>query len=227
MLALIAIAVVSGCDGCKFMLYMFGDEYKTVQPQYKPGMEKKKLAVVVHAPHAVASDFPRLVDDVTAAVTAEFRRCVNEKASGLKGVELVDPRDIKVYKNNNLDWSIADRTKMGKALGADYVLFVCVVDFSTVVEGSGMLLFRGNLLADAKLYDVSLPKDKAMVWPKTTNESGSFTEVFPPYSPTADSDENTVRFMVINSFKTKLVRKFHKHKVRKDEDERPNPALAN
>jgi len=212
LLALLA-AGLGGCTQHAWWV-LGGSEYKTIQPECSD-LAGKKVAVVVYAAPKVRSGDPYVVREVAQIVIDRLRAKAGEK--GLKGVEVVDIGKVESFQDGHLRWDTMDRGELGKGLGADYVLFICIEAFSTRRYGD-YTVYQGALLADAKLYDASGPPRSREIWP-IGEQSGSFSVTHPPHAVTRMTDDDRfVRFPTIEIFAVKLVRKFHKHEVKRDED---------
>jgi hypothetical protein len=109
-----------------------------------------------------------------------------------------------------------EKTRLGAALGADYVLLVSLIQFTTREPGS-VNLFRGYIVSEASVYQTSLPERHARVWHCPTLRA-----TFPVQGPVGDAGDvsATIRYQVESIFVDRLVRKFHKHEVNEEDEER-------
>lgn len=199
---LAVLPLVSGCRGMRHLAYViFGGQEEQVKAEFR-GLSGKSVAVVIYCDRRVQFDYQDLPLTLSATVAEELRK--NVKPSGI-----VDPRRVVKYQDDNIHWDEMDRTELGKAFGADYVLFICLVEFSTREPGS-MNLYRGRITAECSVYRVSLPEREARVWGGQT-----VRVVHPEHDPTGLLRENdrAIRDVTEHLFAERLVKRFYDHKV--------------
>ena len=115
------------------------------------------------------------------------------------------------FQAQNLSWANLDRTEIGKHLGADYVLFVSLIEFSMREKGSADL-YRGRIAAEVNLYKTSMPEYHASVW-----HSSDIRVTFPEGKTSIRVDRNDIRVRIETQrrFVDQVAKKFYKHKVPK------------
>lgn len=209
-LCLVLAGILGGCHVVRWMAYMLspGGATRTVHAECD-ALAGSKVAVVVYPSYEVQSDYPSAGRDIAFALAKQLRDHV-------KGIELVHPDRVADYQRRHLDWEAEPKTELGKALSAEYVLFVSVIEFSTQ-EYADYNVFRGRLAGEARLYDVSRRESEALIWPGEKQGTGQFHVVFPPDRPVGSlsEDDRPIRYGTIRTFVQQLARKFYKHEVPK------------
>ena len=122
----VLMLLTSGCGTLMYYVWPFG---RTVTiPAAFDGFKNRSVAIVVFARESTQFEYPWAVMNLSAITSSRLR-------AGVKGVTTVDAQKITAYQRKNLHWVEMDRTALGKALKADFVLYVSLVEFSTVEEG--------------------------------------------------------------------------------------------
>lgn len=203
--AVLAMAlVVGGCNALGYLGYLVAPDNseRTVEPEFKdlPGT---KVAVVVFADQNVLYEYQSVPFEIASGIGYELSKNVQK-------VQIVDSQRVLKYQAENLEWDSQDRTAIGKALGADYVLHVSLVEFTTSEPGS-INLYRGRVTAEVKLYKVSMPEREACVksW---ENIRVSFPEQ--EVVGQMNEDDRGIRLATEKVFADVIAKKFYKHKVK-------------
>jgi len=200
---LLAAAGLTGCESMAYLLYVWwpGAREKKVAAQFAelPG---KSVVVVVYCDRGVQYEYPNVCLSLSSAVADEL-------AKNVKGLDVVDPRRVVKYQDGNIYWDEMDKTQLGKAFGADFVLFISLVEYGTREPGS-LNLYRGRINAQASLYKTSLDERKARLW-----RGKAIRVVYPEHDPTGLLRENdrSVRDKTEAIFADKLAKRFYDHKV--------------
>jgi len=121
----------------------------------------------------------------------------------------VDPARVIRYQDERLSWDAIEKTKLGRDLGADRVLYLALVEYTTREAGS-LQLFRGRIYAEAGLYDVALPESTARIW-----DCPEIRVAYPEQTPVGlpGEDDRSIRAETERHFAEALVRKFRKHEA--------------
>jgi hypothetical protein len=191
-----------GCEQGRYLTYLlFGGDTQDVKAEFN-GLSEKTVAVIVYADKSVQFEYADVQLSVSAIVTGEL-------AKHVKKVKVVDPRRIIKYQDENVYWDEKDKTELGKLFGADYVLFITLVEYSTREPGS-VNLYRGRITAQAGLYKVGLPERTARVW-----QDKDIRVLYPEHDPTGQPQENDreMRVKTEATFAEKLSKKFYDHKA--------------
>jgi len=197
--ALVLLLLTGGCGKLLYFFWPFGRTV-TIPAQFD-GLKNRSVAVVVFAPESTQFEYPWAVLNLSALTSARLR-------AGVKGITTIDPQKINAYQHKNRHWVEMDRTALGKALDADFVLYVSLVEFSTVEEGYVDLL-RGRINGEIKVYDCSKSEDVACVW-----TCDNIRVKFPKTATVRTArNEADIHSIIMVKFSEKLARKFHSYKV--------------
>jgi len=199
---LLAATSLAGCHLGKFLVYLVAPQTKKVAAEC-PKLPGRSVVIVVYCDRRVQYEYPNVCLSLSSAVAEELARNV-------KKLNVIDPRRVVRYQDGNIYWEEMDKTQLGKAFGADYILFLSLVEYGTREPGS-LNLYRGRINAQVSLYDVSMPERDARVW-----QARSLRAVYPEHSPAGvlRESDGAVRDKVERLFADKLAKKFYDHKVR-------------
>jgi len=192
-----------GCQPTGYLLYLFtpAAQAKTVEAEFH-GLEGRRVAVVIYADPRVQYDYPFARLTVATAVGSELR-------NRLKGVTVIEPAKIIKYQDQNTYWESMEKTELAKALGADYVLMISLMEYTTRELGSVDLL-RGRITAQCSVCQAGLAERESCVW-----RGKDIVIVYPPDRPAGAAGDNdtAIRVSTERLFAEELTRKFYKHKV--------------
>jgi len=203
MVLLVLAAILPGCDAMAYGLHLIAPEKQTetVKAQFK-GLAHSSVAIVIYADPAVQYEYPLVRHELSAAIADQFRKNV-------KNVEVIDPLRVIAYQDENIHWDALGKTELAKNLGADHILSIALVEYSTRDRGS-LNIYRGRITAQVRVYRASLPERDSCVW------SGKDIRVlYPPDAPMGQVGENdkVIRYRTNSVFARELVRKFYDHEV--------------
>jgi hypothetical protein len=198
---LLAATALTGCEAARYFTYLFAPGSDKVAAEFAelPG---KSVVIVVYCDKRVQYEYPDVCLSLSSAVAEQL-------AKNVKDVNVIDPRRVVKYQDGNIYWDELDKTQLGKAFGADFVLFISVVEYSTREPGS-LNLYRGRITAQVSLYKTSLPEREARIW-----RESSIRVVHPKHDPTSllRESDRSVRDKTEAIFADKLAKKFYDHKV--------------
>ncbi len=211
LVALLASSAVfiAGCDLTGWLLHAFAPPVpmKTVEAQFAdlPG---KTVAVVIFAGPEIQLDYNMAQLELTDIVGAELRRKV-------RNVTVVDAFRVIRYQAENIRWDAAPPEKLCEVFGADYVMLISLMEFSTREQGS-IYLARGRITAEVNIYKANLSSAGGgnPVW-----RTGPIYIVHPAESPLgipAGNDEE-IRIPTERLFAAELVKNFYKYKAPKEQ----------
>lgn len=203
---LVVLAVLPGCDLARYNAWLlFGEGAHVTVPAEFEGLKGKRVAVVVFA------DERTRYENYLAPLTLSME-VARELEQRVDGAKAVNPQRILRYQRENIDWDAADKTELGRLFDADYVLFIALVEYSTRELGS-VNLYRGRITAEASLWDTDLPEREARVW-----RESAVGVLFPEKDPVGQLgySDRQIRAVTERLFAEKLIRKFHKHKERRE-----------
>ena len=199
----VLMLLTSGCGTVMYFIWPFG---RTVTiPAEFDGLKNHSVAVVVFARESTQFEYPWAVMNLSAATSSRLR-------AGVRGVTTVAAQKITAYQCKNLHWVEMDRTALGKALDADFVLYISLVEFSTVEEGYVDLL-RGKVNGEVKVYDCSKSEADACVW-----TCDNIRVAFPKTATVRTvKNEADIRSVILVKFSEKLAKKFYSYKVDRED----------
>lgn len=198
------LAPLAGCNHAGYWLYLFMPEpTETIEAEFAQ-LDGHTVAVIVYANDAIQYSYPSASREVAAQVSVELQ-------AQLEDVTTIDPLIIHKYQQQNLHWDTMNKTELGEIFGADYVLFITLLEFSTREQGS-LHLFRGRLSAECAIYDVGQHEDDARDW-----DTSGISVKYPTNGPIGQmsDDDDAIRYRTISRFAQVLVRNFYEHKVPK------------
>jgi hypothetical protein len=180
---------------------------KTEEAEYKD-LPNKTVAVVAYVEPAILYDYPKLREQISNVMGYQLTKNVDK-------VKAVPGERVTRFQDDHADWEGMDKTALGKKLGADFVLNISVITFSTLEPGS-TYLHRGYLTAQVTLHKCSLPEKEACVW------NGGEIQIKYPEKDTnmgdLNGDDREIRNQTILAFAELLAKKFYKHKLPKDDE---------
>jgi hypothetical protein len=195
--------LTSGCGTVMYFVWPWG---RTVTvPAKFDGMKNQRVAVVVFASETTQYEYPWVVMNLSAMTSAKLR-------GEIDGITTVEPQKITAYQHKNLHWASMDKTALGKALKADLILHISLVEFSTVEEGYVDLL-RGRINGEIKVYDCSKPENDACVW-----TCDNIRVKFPKTATVRTTkNENNIHSIIMMKFSEKLAKNFYSYKVDRED----------
>jgi hypothetical protein len=203
------LAVAGGCAAVKWLAYVLTPvaETKTVEPEFA-GLSGKTVAVVIFADDSIQYDYPLVRQELSMAIRGQILDHV-ERA------RVISVDRIIRYQNDRPGWAEAPKPELGKFFGADYILYVSLIEYSTR-EGGSVHLYRGRIKAETTLFDSARPADDCSVW-----KCPEVGVVYPAERAVASvgEDERVIRYEAQKRFADALAKKFYKHTI--DGDVRP------
>ena len=200
---LVGIACVGGCNILAYPLSLLTPRtpMTTVRAEFD-GLRGKTVAVVVYADMDILYEYPDVREELILMMNRELETSV-------KGVRAIDGRRIVRYQDGNSQWRSMPVPELGRALDADYVLYVSLNEFSTRQRGS-INLARGRAGAQVSVWDTRpvLAGMDACVWQKA---NVAVTQGGPAGQLTAD--HRALRLATQREFARTVVKSFHDHKV--------------
>jgi hypothetical protein len=126
----------------------------------------------------------------------------------VKKIKLIPAARVVRYQDENIYWPEMDKTELGKAFGADYVLYVPLEEFATRVPDSSYL-YRGRATCEPSVYDTSKPPREARVY-----KGDKIRVQYPEHEPAGMRNENDrqIRTMTESIFAERVAWKFYDHK---------------
>lgn len=118
--------------------------------------EPKVLILTYTRPDGVQLDFihaERQIAELLGRNLQQFAEGMEEK------VALLPQRRVEEFKNAHPDWKQMGIAAVGRALAADYVIYLEINSLSMYEPGSNHQLFHGRASINVELVDVSKPDD--------------------------------------------------------------------
>ena len=206
---LLLAVTLAGCDAVGYMLYVLapGSRTKTVPAEFD-GLAGSSVAIAIYADAAVQYEYPWARHELADVIASQLKEHVND-------VEVIDTLRVIAYQDENIDWNAMGKTELGRILGADHVLSVVLVEYSTRDPGS-LNIYRGRITAEVKVYQTSKAERDSRVW-----LGEEIRVLYPPDAPMGQvgEDDEKIRDLTNRVFAKTLVRKFYKHDVPKGPEE--------
>lgn len=194
---------VGGCKQMGALAYLFSPENPTrsVDAEYKE-LANANVAVVVYVSQATQVDHPLARHGVASVIGAELRK-------NLTQIQSVDPRKVMKFQDETPNWEILPKADLARKLGAEFVLYVVLAEYSTV-EPASINLYRGRISAQVSLYKANLGEKESRVWGK-----GDFNVLYPPNTAVGvmTSDDEDVAYQTQRILADEIAKKFYKHKA--------------
>ena len=148
---------------------------------------------------------------MTRAISTRFGD--KEVSKEIKGLHVIAPGAVLKYQEENLHWDDLEKTQLGKALGADYVLFVALTEFTTR-EPASIYQLQGLVTAEITLYKTDLPERDSCVF-----RSDDIRVLNPKNTPggVPGYNDSLIREGMIKEFAERVVWKFYKHEEKKED----------
>jgi hypothetical protein len=201
---LVAVAASAGCssEGLKFMAYLlFGDQDQKVKAEFK-GLSGKTVAVVVYTDLRTQYEYPDLNLTLSSAICGLLKDNVEK-------IKLIPATRVVHYQDQNIYWPEMDKTELGKALGADCVIYVPLEEFTTRVPDSSYL-YHGRAACEPSVYDVSKPPREARVY----KSEDKIRVEYPEHEPSGMVNENDrqIRDKTEKQLAERVAWKFYDHR---------------
>lgn len=201
------VAAAGGMAGCNYLAWPAyiitpSNTSRTVDAEFDD-LEDAKVAVVVVADERLINEYQYFRAQLAGIIGKELR-------DRLDNITVVSPGRIVKYQDNDVSWQAVQRPALARKFGADYLLQVAILNY-TLRESGSQTLYRGSILAEAALFDASLPADKARVW------RGDIEATYPPQGhPVGRINDDLGQFRVNTErvFAKNLVKRFRSYKVK-------------
>jgi len=200
-LSLLLLPLLLGsCNWLEYPAFIiFGKTHENVKAEYT-NLKGKRVAIIIAGLPAIDFEDPYARMDMALASAELIRQEV-------KGVEFVDQEKIDRFQHENLDWISMPMSQIGKKFAADRVLYIELMQFTTV-EPDSINLVRGQIWTQASIYEMDSPQ------PNVPAYETEIEVVYPEQGPLPMSDTARIgaRQQIIILFARDLSRKFHNHK---------------
>lgn len=203
---IVSALAVGGCSMLRYATYIINPSSGMKSVDAEHDLAGKTVAVVIYAGLETRLDYQNVQIEIFDAVSAEMKR-------NIKRVKLIDPRRVIRYQAENPDWNSEPPEKLCRVFGADAVLLISLIEFTSREPGS-VHLARGRITAEARVYEPPKPGPDAApggcAW-----RSKTLRVIYPADTPVGLPIGNDweLRMTTEKIFATQLVRSFYKHKV--------------
>lgn len=204
---LLLVVIVPGCKQTGSLLYFLSPpREKKVKAEF-PGLKNHSLAIVIYMDEATQYEYPNARLTLGAKIA-------NELNENIKKIRIVQPIAVARYQDENLYWDSERKSKIGRDLNVDYVLFLSLVAYSTREPGQ-MSAYQGRISGEAKLYATDKEEGENCVW----EHEDDLEVVWPKVARYSSRVEPQIRKETENRFADILAKKFYKHKILLDEED--------
>ncbi len=209
---LLAAALLSGCNILGPLLYLVAPRRSETIAAEFDDLAGKTVAIVIYADMDTLYEYPYTRTEMAMAVGTQLR-------DNIADVRIVHPSRVIRYQEGNLHWDTEPMGEIGRALDADYVLYVSLNEFTTHEPGS-VNLPVGRVSASVSLWDTSVPTSDpgACVWHK----DNLAVKIDANAGPLA-WDPEALRLQMQRVFADRLAKHFYEHTVVLDETAPADP----
>lgn len=204
-----ALLLPAGCNILAYPAYLAAANQTEKIPAEFSKLDNKKVAILVWAEPGTLFQFPHIRLELASQIAYQMNQ-------HLKTTQVVPAQMIDDYQTRNPNWDAVAPSEIGKQFGADYVIFVEILEYSTR-EPQTPGLFRGKARASVVVHDVSDPTAR---W-TLTQASAKF-----PQGRTAlmNSDDQVIHRQLLEILGNQVTVKFYQHEVPKDKHPETNAA---
>jgi hypothetical protein len=196
----LALTLAAGCNLVGPLVMITPEPTEDVPAEFNR-LEGKKVAVLVWAQPETMLQFPHVRTELASQIAYQMR-------SQLKNTQVVPPEQIADYQNRNLNWDAVPPTQIGKQFGADYVVFVELLEYSTR-DPKTPTLFSGRAKASVVVHDVADPTARWSLTPETAQYPTGNARL-------ANVDDTTIHRQLLEILGSRVTLKFYDHQVPKD-----------
>ena len=201
-ISLLLLAFLPGCSGFRGLAYLLGEEMTRDVPAEYQWLAHQKVAIIVRADAETTFEYPHVQLEL-----ADYVRVALE--ANVKGITVIDPRKVVDLQRGNGDWSRRDPALLGRDLGADKVLELDVVQYTTR-DPESPHVYHGVIVAGANVYNTAYPD----------SEPAYHQEIKARYpekdTATLGTGDREVRRGMMETFAAELAGKFYVRKVKEN-----------
>jgi hypothetical protein len=176
-LSLTAAALACACMPLGSLPYFLMGQ----DPTDPPGIQKLasddkevKVAVLIYGGLETRPEFHTADRDLSRRVAKKLGELAKDNRENLK---MVSATKVDSFKSTHLGWRTMEKDEIGRALDADYVVYVEINELSMYKKGSANMLYQGQAQLTVNLIDVNNsdeppePKDLTITYPSETLDS--------------------------------------------------------
>ncbi len=199
----LALSCAAGCQAIGYGLASILPEPTERIPAEFNKLEGKKVAVVVWAPAETILQFPHMRLELASQVVYQMKQQV-------KAAQVQPAEPIATYQDRNLNWDAVPPPEIGKQFGADYVVFVELLEYSTR-DPKLPSLFHGRAKASVVVHDVADPTTRWSLTPAAAEYPTGYVKL-------PSSDDLTIHHQMLEILAGQITSKFFEHEVAKDKN---------
>lgn len=199
----VALSCAVGCQAIGYGLYQVMPEPVDKIPAEFNKLDGKKVAIVVWAQPETLLQFPHMRLELASQVTYQMKQ-------RLKTTQTVPAEQVATYQDRNLNWDAVPPPQIGKQFGADYVLFIELLEYSTR-EPKTPGLFRGRAKASIVVHDAADPTARWSLTPASAEYPMGHTKL-------ANADDMAIHRQLLEILGSQITTKFYEHEVPKDKN---------
>lgn len=191
---------LGGCNWLDFPVFvLFGQTHERVKAEYTQ-LEGKKVAIIIASLPAIDFEDPYARMDLALASAEWIRREVKE-------VQFVEQETVERFLKENLDWVSMPMSEIAEQFGANRILYIELMQFTTE-EPESVNLVRGRGWAQVSVYETDSPSANVPVY------QTEIQVVYPEQGPLPMSDTARIaaRQQILVQCAGELARKFYNHK---------------
>jgi len=194
-----SLAAVCGCNLLAYPLYLTAPEPVRKVPAEFDKLPGKTVAVVVWAEPATLFQFPHIRLEVAAQVAYQLGRHI-------KDTHVVEPQQVADYQDRHPNWASLPPAELGKKFGADYVIFIELLKYTTR-DPKSPALFRGRATASVAVYDANEPSRRWTLTQAVAQYPARQTGLI-------SGDDMSVHRRLLEQLGIQIARKFYDHEVK-------------
>jgi hypothetical protein len=197
--AFLWLPLVIFSTGCRSLVLIWPDQYRTVAADY-PYLTGKRVGILVRAPDEVLFEYANVQWEVADHVRVALE-------GNVRGVSVVEPRKIVDFQRQDPSWETMDPALLGKRFGADRLLEIELTEYATR-EPESPHLYRGHVSAAVRVFNTEYPNSQPAY---RTN----IQTVYPPDGPGQwGTDDRAIRGAAMQAFAQDLAGKFYDRQVK-------------
>jgi hypothetical protein len=193
----------TGCQALGYALYSVMPEPTEKIPAEFNRLDAKKAVVVVWAPSETMLQFPHMRLELASQTAYQMKQRLNT-------TEIVPPDEVSAYQDRNLNWDAVPPGEIGKRFGADYVIFIELLDYSTR-DPKMPGLFRGRSRASIVVHDSADPTARWSLTPAVAEYPTGHTRL-------PNADDMTIHRQMLEILGSQITSKFYEHEVPRDKN---------
>ena len=198
-----ALPILGACNLLTPLVFV-GEPKRKVAPEFDK-LADSRVAVHVWTDAATLFDYPHARFELATYIGDKLAA---EMAQRKLGTVVVDPRDVEDLLQKDIDAQI-DPKAVGRALEADYVIYLEVIEFQ-IRDPDEPQFLRGRISASVSVHDLRADPDEPARYELTLVDCE-----YPEGVPVIFNANNSplIREALYREFAEQVARKFYEHTV--------------